>query len=74
MLWCILLGRDIDASGLTTYETVKNYASDQLQATANGFQATFSSAGNGLDSLMPKIQDHWLGLAATVAVMVTPTG
>ncbi|MFT8422050.1 MAG: hypothetical protein ABF665_11140 [Gluconacetobacter sp.] len=69
-----VLGRDIDASGLTTYETVKNYTSDQLQAAANGFQETFSSAGNGLDSLMPKTQNHWLGLAATVAVMVTPPG
>ncbi|MBB2198612.1 hypothetical protein HLH44_14300 [Gluconacetobacter sp. 1c LMG 22058] len=69
-----VLGRDIDASGLTTYETVKNYTSDQLQVVVNGFQETFSSAGNGLDSLMPKSQDHWLGLAATVAVMVTPPG
>ncbi|MFT8645537.1 MAG: hypothetical protein ABF854_14285 [Gluconacetobacter sp.] len=69
-----VLGRDIDASGLTTYETVKNYTSDQLQAVANGFQATFLSAGNGLDSLMPKTQNYWLGLAATVAVMVTPPG
>ncbi|MBB2166239.1 DUF4214 domain-containing protein [Gluconacetobacter sp. 1b LMG 1731] len=62
-------------TGITqAYETVKNYTSDQLQAAANGFQATFSSAGNVLDSLMPKTQDQWLGLAATMAVMVTPAG
>ena len=46
-----VLGRDIDASGPTTCETVKTYTSDQLHAGANGFPETFASAGHGLERL-----------------------
>ncbi|MBB2160388.1 hypothetical protein [Gluconacetobacter sacchari] len=56
-------------------KVAKNYTSDRLQAAANGYQpATFSAAGNVLDSLMPKTQSQWIGLAATMAAMVTPVG
>ncbi|MBB2160386.1 DUF4214 domain-containing protein [Gluconacetobacter sacchari] len=67
-------GQTMLTSITQAYATIKNYTSDQLQAAANGYQTAFSTAGNVLDSLMPKTQSQWIGLAATMAVMVTPVG
>lgn len=67
-------GQKILTNITQAYEDIRNYYQENIIKLANGYQSVFSSAGNIIDSLMPQTWGQWLGLAANLAIVVTPPG